>query len=166
MLTALRPPRARPTVPFDVRTIDPEPPSLGDTLRALRDGGGLKMTYVAEQLGCSQSSLSQFESGARTPNALMFRKLGEFYGVDYRELREIDDAHKAWRQDNAEKLRRLDASVVVVVGNPAVLRLLAAVGDRPDAHIDKLVANLDAAIAMPDPPARPRPRPGRDARSA
>jgi repressor LexA len=43
-------------------------------------------TYVADRLGISKSTLSNYEKGTRTPNIQMLGKFAEFYGVSLDSL--------------------------------------------------------------------------------
>ena len=60
---------------------------LGERLSNLRKNMGNEQGYtlsrakVAEDIGCSESSLSQWEGGKQIPSAIMLRKLALFYNV-------------------------------------------------------------------------------------
>jgi len=55
---------------------------LGVLLRALRNGRGWTVDYVAEQLMCSPSKVSRMETGHRGSSPRDVRDLCELYGVD------------------------------------------------------------------------------------
>jgi len=59
--------------------------SLSEKLRELRHQSKLTATYVSSQLGIAKSTLSNYESGSRTPKAEMLGKFAAFYNttMDY-----------------------------------------------------------------------------------
>ena len=56
------------------------------TLRGLRDSSGLSLKEVADVLGVTAATVSNWELGRRTPTADHVEKLCEFYGVKPSDL--------------------------------------------------------------------------------
>ena len=56
-----------------------------ERLRKLREFEKINQTEIAKELGVSQNTYSQYETGARQPSLEMLIKLAEFYfvSVDY-----------------------------------------------------------------------------------
>jgi transcriptional regulator with XRE-family HTH domain len=61
---------------------------LGTALRALRNGAGLTVEQVAQQLECSTSKISRLETGQRGASPRDIRDLCEIYGVQDAARRE------------------------------------------------------------------------------
>lgn len=56
-----------------------------NNLRSLRTKKGISMKALGEQLGVSESTVSLYETGKRSPDITMLVRLADFYGtsVDY-----------------------------------------------------------------------------------
>lgn len=82
-------------MPWPVK-VAPEPESLGQALKRLRDGRPLK--EISAATGVAISTLNSYESDAPgRPNDGTLKKLSDFYGVRD-ELFDIDDAHRRWER--------------------------------------------------------------------
>lgn len=55
--------------------------SIGEILSELREDTGLTQLELAEQLHISNSSISAYETGARTPNIETLKAFAEFFDV-------------------------------------------------------------------------------------
>ena len=65
--------------------------SLGEVLRAHREGCKMTHELVAEKLGVSRQAVSKWESGAAEPSTSNLIKVAHLYGVDPAELlREVE----------------------------------------------------------------------------
>jgi transcriptional regulator with XRE-family HTH domain len=60
--------------------------TLGEKLRAARLKWKMKQEDVADYLGIGFPMISQYESGAKTPNLSRLMQLAELYGVSIDEL--------------------------------------------------------------------------------
>ncbi|MEL7610034.1 MAG: helix-turn-helix transcriptional regulator [Bacillota bacterium] len=54
---------------------------LAQRLKKMRLGSGFTQMQTAQKLGISNTALSQYESGKRTPSLEVLRSLAELYGV-------------------------------------------------------------------------------------
>lgn len=57
--------------------VEPDPKTIGDTMRRLREKSGLTQTVVAERMGYSKAYLSDMELGRRAFGAVQIRKFKE-----------------------------------------------------------------------------------------
>ncbi|MBR3000258.1 MAG: helix-turn-helix transcriptional regulator [Lachnospiraceae bacterium] len=55
---------------------------MGNKFKALREGKGIKLRFVAATIGVSPAKMSRIENGIRVPDAETFLKLCQFYDVD------------------------------------------------------------------------------------
>ena len=65
---------------------------IGRKLKILRKGKGLTQTDVAKMLDLVRATISNYETGRRTPHLSELKRLAEFYGVglDYFGVEEVD----------------------------------------------------------------------------
>ena len=54
---------------------------LPKRLKLLRDKKGYKQQFVADKIGVRSNTLSGYETGSRSPDPEMIKKLAELYGV-------------------------------------------------------------------------------------
>ena len=54
---------------------------IGSRLKTLRKGRGLTQTQLAEKVGLSRCTISNYECGRRSPHISEIRLLSEFFGV-------------------------------------------------------------------------------------
>lgn len=66
-------------------------PGLAAKLKAARERSGLTQEQVAEAASVSRASLSQYESGSKTPTLAVIYKLAAAYGVKATTLLPPDD---------------------------------------------------------------------------
>lgn len=59
---------------------------LGEKLRKIRKKSNISATTVAEKLGVSKSTISNYEKGIRTPGIETLEKLAEIYGVNIQDI--------------------------------------------------------------------------------
>jgi len=64
---------------------------FGDRLRAIRSEKGVKQEDLAENMGLTQASISQFEKGQRLPTPALIEKFAEKLGVTREELSGLDN---------------------------------------------------------------------------
>jgi transcriptional regulator with XRE-family HTH domain len=64
---------------------------FGDKLRKLRKEKDLTLNELAKELGISLQHLSNFENGRRIPRLETFRKIAQFFNIDYNELLDIPE---------------------------------------------------------------------------
>ena len=57
-----------------------------NNIRAFREKNGLTQEELGDKLGISQVTISQYESGARTPNLFMAKTIAEFFGISLEAL--------------------------------------------------------------------------------
>lgn len=55
--------------------------NIAKKLKALRKGRGLSQQQLAEKMGISRASISNYEVGRRSPHISELRRFAEFYGV-------------------------------------------------------------------------------------
>lgn len=55
--------------------------SIGHKLKTLRKGRKLTQEQAAEKLGITRASVSNYETGRRSPHLSELRRFAEFYGV-------------------------------------------------------------------------------------
>lgn len=55
--------------------------NISKKLKALRKGRGLSQQQLAEKMGISRASISNYEVGRRSPHISELRRFAEFYGV-------------------------------------------------------------------------------------
>lgn len=55
--------------------------SIGDKLKTLRKGRRLTQQELAERMGLSRATISNYELGRRSPHLSELRRFAEFYGV-------------------------------------------------------------------------------------
>lgn len=55
--------------------------NLGKKLMTLRKGRGLTQHQLAEKMGISRATISNYEVGRRSPHLADLRRFAEFYGV-------------------------------------------------------------------------------------
>ena len=60
--------------------------SLGEQLRNLREGAGLTLKFVSEQIGIDTSLLAKIERNERQPTKLIIKLVSNFFKVDEKEL--------------------------------------------------------------------------------
>lgn len=67
--------------------------SIGYKLKTLRKGQKLTQQYVADKVGITRATLSNYEIDRRTPDLKTLRKLAECYGVglDYFGIATADE---------------------------------------------------------------------------
>lgn len=63
---------------------------IGDRIRALRTNAGMTQIELANKLNISNSTLSQYESGARTPSDDMKLKIAALFQVSIDSLLGVD----------------------------------------------------------------------------
>ena len=63
---------------------------IGDRIRALRTNAGMTQIELANKLNISNSTLSQYESGARTPSDDMKLKIAALFQVTIDSLLGVD----------------------------------------------------------------------------
>lgn len=68
---------------------------LGKKIRAHRDELGLTQAELADKLGLTYSSVSQWESGRATPRTPILRQLADLFGITVAELMGEDAAEAA-----------------------------------------------------------------------
>mgnify|MGYP004517590363 CR=1 FL=1 len=54
---------------------------MGNRIRELRKNNGLTMKQLGQQIGLAESTISQYETGKRSPDNETLLKLGEIFGV-------------------------------------------------------------------------------------
>ena len=54
---------------------------MGNRIRELRKSNGLTMKQLGQQIGLAESTISQYETGKRSPDNETLLKLGEIFGV-------------------------------------------------------------------------------------
>lgn len=64
---------------------------FGEKLRKLREGEKLTLDALSKKLGISYQHLSNFENGRRIPRLGTFRKIAQFFNIDYNELLDIPE---------------------------------------------------------------------------
>ena len=64
---------------------------FGDRLRAIRSEKGVNQEDLAEKMGLTQASISQFEKGQRLPTPALIEKFAEKLGVAKEELSGLDN---------------------------------------------------------------------------
>lgn len=74
---------------------------LGKKIRAHRDELGLTQAELADKLGLTYSSVSQWESGRATPRTPILRQLAELFGTTVADLMG-EDATEAVRPNGAQ----------------------------------------------------------------
>lgn len=74
---------------------------LGKKIRAHRDELGLTQAELADRLGLTYSSVSQWESGRATPRTPILRQLAELFGTTVADLMG-EDATEAVRPNGAQ----------------------------------------------------------------
>jgi len=62
--------------------------SLPDRIRKIRRSLGLNQAEFADKLGCSQGSISRYESGGSEPGVDVLRKIAKIIGISLDELTE------------------------------------------------------------------------------
>ena len=67
--------------------------SIGYKLKTLRKGQRMTQQYVADKVGITRATLSNYEIDRRTPDLKTLRKLAECYGVslDYFGIATVDE---------------------------------------------------------------------------
>lgn len=60
--------------------------SFGEQLRQLREGAGLTLKYVSEQINIDTSLLAKIERNERQPTRLIIKQVAYFFKVDEKEL--------------------------------------------------------------------------------
>lgn len=68
--------------------------TTGIRLTSLRKERGQTRTYMAQRLGVPYSTLTAYESGARTPPDRMKIRLAEYFGMPVGELFFPDENHE------------------------------------------------------------------------
>ncbi len=68
--------------------------SIGNQLKTLRKGQKMTQQFVADKVGITRATLSNYEIDRRTPDLKTLRKLAECYGVnlDYFGIAPADEA--------------------------------------------------------------------------
>ena len=68
--------------------------SIGSKLKTLRKGRKLTQIELADRLGLSRATVSNYEVGRRTPHLSELRRFAEFYGVglDYFGVETMDES--------------------------------------------------------------------------
>ena len=56
---------------------------IGDKLKTLRKGRGLTQFELAEKVGLSRCTISNYECGRRSPHISEIRVLADFFGVSF-----------------------------------------------------------------------------------
>lgn len=64
---------------------------IGDRLKALREARKLSQSQVARRLNISNSAISGYEKGTKTPSAEMLKTLAIFYNVSSDFLLGLED---------------------------------------------------------------------------
>lgn len=82
--------------------------SLSERLRNLRHQKGLSMMYVGKKLGLGISTISQYETGKRLPNAEILKILADFYGVSIDYLVKGDETPTKKENQPSQKTADLD----------------------------------------------------------
>jgi len=84
----------------------------GDRLRELRESRGESQRALAAAVGCSSAAIAQYESGTRSPDALILLRIAAHYGVSSEYLlgltddpRRQKDLPPGWEQVLAEAAR-------------------------------------------------------------
>lgn len=87
--------------------------SLSERLRNLRQEKGLSMMNVGKKLGLGISTISQYETGKRVPNAEILKVLADFYGVSIDYLVRGEEPTKKENQPSNKKTADLDDDDVI-----------------------------------------------------
>lgn len=61
---------------------------IGERIKTIREWQGLSGAQLAEKAGCTQSAISQYEAGKRTPSLKHFRALCKALEIPYSTLLE------------------------------------------------------------------------------
>ena len=59
---------------------------MGAEIRFARITSGMTQQELAEKVGCTQQHIQRIESGKGEPSLALLKKLGEVFGVDWRNL--------------------------------------------------------------------------------
>ena len=111
--------------------------SFADTLKLIRTEQGLSQQQLADKLFVDRSSIANWESGRRIPNALLITRIAETLGVDIGTLMtSVND-----EQEARPRVIVLDDEKIILRGEMATLEKV-----MPNALISGFT-NTDDAIA-------------------
>ncbi len=80
-------------------------------LKNIRENLGLKQKYVAESIGVTPTTLSRYETGERTPDLEILKKLSKLYNVSVDML--IGNEYEISSSDKDE----LDEKIIKIFGS-------------------------------------------------
>lgn len=110
--------------------------SFADTLKLIRTEQGLSQQQLADKLFVDRSSIANWESGRRIPNALLITRIAETLGVDIGTLMtSVND-----EQEARPRVIVLDDEIIILRGEMATLEKV-----MPNALISGFT-NTDDAI--------------------
>lgn len=69
--------------------------ALSENMRKIRKNKGLTQKQVGENCGLKESTIRQYELGYRNPKLETIKKIASGLGVDYKELLEGTELHRA-----------------------------------------------------------------------
>ena len=76
---------------------------LGKVIAALRERGRMSQAELAARIGVGQSSLSRFETGTSLPDAFVFRRLAQAFGMTVGQLQAVVDRAYAQTRQTAQQ---------------------------------------------------------------
>lgn len=85
---------------------------FGQNLQKIRLAAGLNQLELAEKLGLSQASISQFENGTRQPTPAIVKRLAEILNVALEELTGHDSPELATQQRLMRNLKGLSPAAL------------------------------------------------------
>lgn len=73
---------------------------IGRRIKSIRRAEGINQNQLANLVGISKSSMSEWETGKREPRLDTIRKIANALGVDVREIVDIDSNQNSFTEVN------------------------------------------------------------------
>lgn len=123
--------------------VEPEPPTLGETLRSLREQRGLLQGREAAQaIGISQNTLSAYERDVNHPSPENLHRIAAFYGVSVATLQAVANRHHLWELEHEP----LPGRGIALEATPNLLLLIERVKDAEDHYFPRLTEMVTRAL--------------------
>lgn len=101
-------------------------------LREIRKRAGLTMKELADRIGCSESAISQYETGKRQPDYETLLKISDYFGVS------VDDIL------GKEKLDQETEQLLERLNRPELLDLIETASGYTKAEVEQAIRVLRA----------------------